>query len=412
MPQLAAAAPPMGVGGIFSAMRHRAFQLYWTGMILSVLAQNMEFVALAWLVLELTNSPVLLGLTAMLNAAPIMALNLVGGAVADRVNRQRLLQIVQAISTVLYFALASLIATNMIQFWHVLVFAFVIGSTRAFDGPTRMALLPQVVSSDDIPSAVSLINVVWQLPRLVGPAAAGVLIATVGIGPSFLFSGCGALGALAAFSVLRIDRPVIAAQGSFLNNILEGLRYIRQSPVISTLIVMTFFNSVFGMSYILMEAVFARDVLDVGSQGFGLMETAGALGALTGVLAAAHFSRQGKKGRQAIIGAIAFGSLLIGFAWSPWFAASLALLFLAGLFCQLYMTTINTTLQLTVPDEVRGRVLGLYGLTYSMLPLGGTISGTITQLASARIAVSLGGFLVAAMALVVALKVPRVRDLA
>lgn len=404
--------PAMGVIGIFSAMRHRAFQLYWTGMILSVLAQNMEFVALAWLVLELTNSPVLLGLTAMINAAPIIALNLIGGAAADRVNRQRLLQLVQAASTILYFILAFLTATNLVQFWHVLVFAFVIGGARAFDGPARMALLPQVVPRDALPSAVSLINVVWQLPRLVGPAVAGVLIATVGISASFLLSGCGALGALVAFSVLRLERPVVVAEGSFLRNILEGLRYIRNSPIILTLIAMTFFNSVFGMSYILMEAVFARDVLDVGSEGFGLMETAGAIGALAGVLAAAHFSRQGKKGRQTVIGAVTFGGLLIGFAWTPWFVVSLVLLFLAGLFCQLYMTTIITTLQLTVADEVKGRVLGLFGLTYSLIPLGGTISGAITQLASAPIAVSSGGFLVAAMALLVAVKVPRVRDLA
>ncbi|HEY3116029.1 MAG TPA: MFS transporter [Chloroflexota bacterium] len=402
----------MGVLGIFGAMRHRAFQLYWTGMILSVLAPNMEFVAIAGLVLDLTNSPVLLGLTAMVNAAPIIALNLIGGAAADRMNRQRLLQLVQAVSTILYFALAFLIATKLVQFWHVLVFAFVIGSARAFDGPTRMALMPQVVPRDDLPSAVSLINVVWQLPRLVGPAVAGVLIATVGIGPSFLFSGIGALGALIAFSALRLSQPVVTGQGSFFKDILEGLRYIRSSPVISTLIAMTFFNSVFGMSYIFMEAVFARDVLDVGSEGFGLMETAGGLGALVGVLAAAHFTRQGKKGRQAIVGSITFGSSLVAFAWTPWFAVSLALLFLAGLFCQLYMTTILTALQLTVPDEVKGRVLGLFGLTYSLIPLGATISGTITQLANAPIAVSLGGLAVAALAIVVALEVPRVRDLA
>lgn len=398
-------------GSVFSAFRHRNYRLYWAGMILSVTAQNMEFVALSWLVLSLTDSPLNIGLTALTNAVPVMALNLLGGAIADRVNRRRLLVIVQAIAAGLYLVLAALILTGAIQFWQVLIFAFAMGSARAFDGPTRMAMLPQLLPREDIPSAVALVNVVWNLPRMVGPAIAGALIAAFGVGPSFLISGTAAGGAFLLFGLLQLNAPTSRSSGNVLRNILDGLAYVRGSPIVSTLIAMTFFNSVFGMSYVLMQAVFARDVLKVGSQGFGFMETAGGLGALVGVFAAAHFARANRKGRQVIIGAVVFGCLLIAFAWSPWYLISLGLLFFCGLFNQLYMTTINTTLQMTVPDEVRGRVLGFYTLTWSLIPLGGTIAGAVTEIAGAPVAVSMGGLLVAVMATFVAIRVPRVRDL-
>ena len=381
-------------------------------MILSVMAQNMEQVALAWLVLTLTNSALNIGLTALSNALPVIALNLLGGVLADRVNRQRLLVWVQGIAAALYLGLAFLIMAGAIQFWQVIVFAVAMGAARAFDGPTRMAMLPQMVAREDIASGVALINIVWQLPRMVGPALAGVLIAVVDVGPSFLISGLGAVGALFLFGSLRLAVPVVTSTGNFLQNIVEGLSYIRQSPIVGTLILMTFFNSVFGMSYVLMEAVFARDILHVGSEGFGFMETIGGLGALVGVFAAAHFAQRNRKGTQLIVGATSFGLFLVGFAASPWYPLSLLLLFGCGLFSQMYMTTINTTLQLTVPNEVRGRVLGLYGLTYSLIPLGGTIAGAITEWAGAPAAVSFGGLMVAGMTLAVALLVPRVRNLA
>jgi predicted MFS family arabinose efflux permease len=274
-----------------------------------------------------------------------------------------------------------------------------------------MALLPEMVPNHELPSAVALMNIVWQLPRMVGPALAGLLIAVIGVAPAFYLCGAGAFGALVLFGALRLQPRTIASRGSFLRNIVDGLRFVRESPVFSILIAMTFFNSVFGLSYVLMEAVFARDVLHVGSAGFGFMEAVGGIGAICGVLAAAYFARRGRKGLQAIIGAVAFGTLLVAFALSPWFGVSLVILFLCGLSNQVYMTTISTTLQMMVPDAMRGRVMGLFGMTYSLIPLGGTIAGGIAEVAGAPVAVGLGGFLVAAMALAVVWKSSVIRNL-
>src|SRR5207248_2576227 len=174
------------------------------------------------------------------------------GAAADRVNRQRLIVVVQGIAAALYLVLATLVMVDLVQFWHVLVFAFVIGSARAFDGPTRMALLPQMVPKAELPSAVALLNIVWQLPRMVGPALAGLLIAAIGVGASLYLCGLAALGALGLYAILRLQGPALTNNRNFLKNIAEGLSFVRHSPIFSALIAMTFFNSVFGTSYVLM----------------------------------------------------------------------------------------------------------------------------------------------------------------
>jgi predicted MFS family arabinose efflux permease len=405
------ASPPGQRGRLFSAMRYRNFRFYWLGMILSVIAMSMEFVSLSWLVLTITNAPVAIGVTGLVNTSPIIALNLVGGAVADRVNRQRLLLVVQAIALTLYLVLATLVTTGVVAFWQVLAFAFLIGSARAFDSPTRMALLPQLVEREDIPSAVALSNVVWQLPRMVGPAVAGLLIAAVGVGAALYLCGLAAAGAFCLFGAMRLRSAVTASSGNLAETIREGLGFIRGNAIIATLILMTFFNSVFGMSFTLMEAVFARDVLHVGSEGFGFMEAAGGIGSIGGVVVAATLARAGRRGAQAILGAVAFGVVLVGFAVSPWYPLSLALLVLCGLFSQLYMTNILTVLQMSVPDAMRGRVMGLFGMTYSLIPLGGTIAGAIAQAASAPVAIALDGVLVVLGAVVVWGKVRAVRQL-
>src|SRR5579871_3061426 len=181
----------MGRLAMFGAMRYGNFRRYWIGMISSVVAQNMEFVSISWLVLTLTNAPVAIGLVGLTNSVPQICLNLVGGVVADRVNRQRLLMFVQGCAAALYLILATLVATGLVQVWHVFAFALVMGAVRAFDGPSRMALMPYLVPKDVIPSAVAMQNIVWQLPRMVGPAIAGLLIAQVGVGASLYIAGFG-----------------------------------------------------------------------------------------------------------------------------------------------------------------------------------------------------------------------------
>jgi MFS family permease len=192
----------------------------------------------------------------------------------------------------------------------------------------------------------------------------------------------------------------------------DGLDFVRRHELFAALIGLVFFNSMFGMSYQILLPVFARDILEVGSEGFGFLQTAVALGAILGSLAAARLGRSGHRGAQLLLGSAVFGLLIVTFAWSRWFPLSVAIMFLMGLANSFYMITINTVLQVMVPDDYRGRVMGLWSLTWSLVPLGGMIAGTITEHAGAPVAVTLGGVLVMAMAAAIAIRLPNVRQLA
>jgi MFS family permease len=385
-----------------SALRHRNYRLYWLGQLSSVLAQNMEGVAQSWLVLELTDSPLLLGLTGLSFALPTIALTLFGGVVADRADRRRIMMLSQGASALMFFLLATLIVVERIALWHVMLAAFLSGCVRAFDRPSRMALLPQMVPREDIANAVAVGGTIWQINRLVGPAVAGMLIYLIGIGATYYFCFLASISAVILWLGIRLGAPAAApSAGGLLRNMLEGLNFIRKNEIFYTFIGMIFFNSVFGMSYLILMPVFARTVLDVGSQGFGFLQSAGGAGALIGVLLVAWFSHARGKNQQAIFGAAAFGLLLIGFALSRSFPLSLALAIALGVTSQFYMTIVSAILQLRLPDELRGRVMGIYGLVWELMPVGGLIAGAIAEFAGAPVAVGFGGFMVAGMAILV-----------
>jgi MFS family permease len=397
----------------FSALSYRNYRLFWSGQFGSVLAQYMEIVAQGWLVLQLTNSPLMLGLTGLAHAIPTIVLTLLGGVIADRTDRRRIMLVAQACTATLFFTLATLITTERILVWHVMVIAFLSGSLKAFDRPSRYALLTQMVSREEIANAVALGSSVWQLNRLVGPSMAGLLIYFYGVGGAYYACFFASSSAVFLWLRIRIDQPRVEETGiGLLGGMLEGLNFIIRHELFYTLIAMTFFNSAFGMSYVILMPVFARDILHVGSQGFGFLQSTAGIGALAGTLMVAYLAASRSKGWHAIIGAATFGILIIAFAFSRWYALSLALVFLTGLSNQVYMTTINTILQLNLPDQLRGRVMGIYGLTWDLMPVGGMISGTIAEFAGAPVAVAIGGFLVAAMALWVGAFLPRVRKIA
>ena len=395
-----------------SALRHRNYRLYWFGQLASVLAQNMEGVAQSWLVLEITNSPLLLGLTGLTFAAPTILLSLLGGVIADRADRRRIMILSQLASALNFLIIGTLVVTESIAQWHVMTLAFVSGCVRAFDRPSRMALLPQMVPKDDIPNAVAVGGTIWQLNRLVGPAVAGVAIYLMGIGPTYYFCFVASISAVGLWLPIRIEhRSTAPAAAGLVQHMIDGLRFIRANEIYYTFIGMTFFNSVFGMSYLILMPVFARNVLDVGSQGFGFLQSTGGAGALCGVLAAAYFSHVRGKGLQAIGGAVTFGLLIMVFAFSRSYPLSLALAFFLGVSSQLYMTTINTILQVNLPDQLRGRVMGIFGLTWDLMPVGGMIAGAIAEFAGAPVAVGFGGLMVAGMAAFVAIALPNIRRL-
>lgn len=403
------AAPRAGRLALFSSLRSFNYRLYWLGQFLAVVGQTMEFVALAWLVYDLTHSALSLGATGLAQALPRMALVLVGGAVADRVDRRQLLVVAQGLSALLYSALGTLVVLGVAELWHALFVAFCLGSVRAFDSPSRAALLPQMVAREDIPNAVALGNLAWDLPRMIGPASAGVLIAVIGIGPTLFVASLGYLTSAILYSLLRLERGERASSRGLARDLLGGVDYIRRNPLFYTLIGMTFFNSAFGMSYSFMLPIFARDILQVGSQGLGLFHTAAAIGATVGAFVAAAIAGSHRRSGPLLGGSAAFGALLVGFAFSQWFPLSLGLLFLAGLANNLYMNAIATILQLRVPDEYRARVMGVYTITWSLQSLGGMSAGAIAEYAGPSFALALGGCLVVAMTASAGALLPQVR---
>ena len=395
-----------------SALRYRNYRLYWIGQLSSVLAQNMEGVAQGWLVLELTNSPLLLGVTGLAFATPTIALTLIGGVIADRTDRRRIMIASQTLSAIMFLLLGVLVMTERIALWHVITVAAISGVVRAFDRPSRMALLPQMVPKDEIPNAVAIGGTIWQLNRLVGPAFAGMLIYLIGIGPTYVFCfGASLIAVLLWLGIRLTSSPVAASGGGLMQHMAEGLNFIRGNEVFFIFMGLIFFNSVFGMNYLILMPVFARNVLEVGSQGFGFLQSAGGAGALVGVLAVAWFSHSRAKGKQALFGAGGFGALLVLFAASKSYPLSLFLAFALGVASQFYMTTVSTVLQVNLPNELRGRVMGIYGLVWELMPVGGMIAGGVAEVAGAPIAVGIGGVMVAAMALAVSVFYPSIRRL-
>jgi len=372
----------------------------------------MEFVAVAWLILDLTQSPFMLGLTSLAQALPTLVGFLVAGAAADRMDRRRLLTFLFGFGAVVYFGLGVLVLTNTVQPWAVVLGAFLLGVMRLLDQPARHGMLPHTVPRKDLPNAVAMASMAFQIPRPIAPALAGVLIAIVGIGPTFCVIGSGALLAMILYSMLRVDAAPRAGEShGWREDMLDGLRFVWRDQLIYGLIGMTFVNSLFGMSYVVLLPVLAREELHVGAEGYGLMQTAAGVGGLAGALVAARFARSGHRGRQAIGGAIVFGALLITLSYCPWYAVACVLLFCVGMANQLYMTTTTTVLQLSIPNELRGRVMSIWGLTFSLIPTGGAISGTVAEHFGAPVAMALGGIAVIVTTVAAAAMLPRIRQL-
>ena len=261
-------------------------------------------------------------------------------------------------------------------------------------------------------NAVALAGTIWQLNKLIGPAVAGMLIYLFDVGPTYFACASASLTAFVLWNFIEVDRHSFQGGPSgLIQRMMEGLNFIRGNEIFSTFIALIFFNGLFGMSYSILMPIFARDILQVGSQGYGFLHSAAGAGALGGTLLVAATHRSGRTGRRAILGAILFGAVIIGFAFSQLYPLSLALVFLIGLAGQFYMTVISTVLQLSLPEQFRGRVMGIYGLAWDVIPIGGTISGTMAEYIGAPLAVALGGFLVMGTAVAVALFRPHVREL-
>ena len=370
-----------------------------------------------WLVYQLTGSPLYLGFVGMASATSDIGLNLFGGVFADRLDKRRVIMVTQCTTAGLIFLLATMTLLEVIQVWHIIVLAFITGAVNAFNQPAQQALYPSLIDRKVMMSAVALNSAIWQGTRIFAPAVAGYVIAGFGTSASFYLAGAGFVTMVMVILRLRVPPTERKPTRSPLQDMGEGLKFIRGNTIFAFLIGMTFFNSFFGMAYVMMMPVFAVDILKVGADGQGLLMSVGGVGALAVTIYLGSRGSSRHRGLLIIGGAVVFGLTLAAFALTARYVGSfplaMALIVLMGMSSSTYMISIMSSLQLLVPDHMRGRVMGFYGMTWSIMPLGAAWVGTITKLSFIDVpfAIAAGGLLVSAFALGPALLNRTVRTL-
>ncbi len=389
--------------GIPPALRYPAYRAYWFGLLASVSGFQMFRVGQGWLIYEITGSPWSLGLVGAANAIPAIFCNLFGGVFADRLDKRRLIMFTQLITGGLVFFLATLTLLGWVESWHILLVAFLAGGVEAFDNPARQALYPHLIDRSVMMSAVAMNSVIWQSTRIIAPGIAGILIDLFNTESALYISGMGFVVLAVVMARLKIQAIPRGALGNPVQDIIEGLKFIKVNSIFSFLISMTFFNSFFGMAYVMLMPIFAVDIMAVGAKGQGLLLGISGAGALANTIWIAARGSIPHRGLAIIGGAVLFGLAVAAFALTAEyvgsFALAMALMFCIGVFNSVYMISIQSSLQIMVPDRMRGRVMGFYGMTWSIMPLGGLQASALTSLFTAPIAIAAGGLAVAFFAL-------------
>ncbi len=378
----------------FVALRHQNFRLFWFGQLISLSGTWLQNVARSWLVLQISNSPFILGLVAFIGSIPISLLSPFGGIFADRVYKRNLILITQSILTILAFLLATLVYLKLIRVWQILILEVLAGITFAFDAPARQSFVKEMVGKEDLLNAVALNSFVFNLARMVGPAVAGILISAIGVAPCFFLNGLSFLPVIFGLSLIKTEFSP-PEKTSYAEDIKKALRYIRGHKEILFLVLMVGVLSIFGVSFLTLVPVYARDILQVGVKGYGYMMSGVGLGSLFGAFVLATFGQNIKKGKIVLSASFFFSLLLLLFSSIRLFPISLLLLFGLGLCTIMQNVTVNTALQETVPDDLRGRVMSFYVVMFmGMFPIGGLFAGAIAQRLGAPVTTTLGGMVI------------------
>lgn len=359
----------------------------------SLVGTWMQSVAQSWLVYRLTGSAVLLGAVSFSGQIPVFLVAAVGGAVADKYNRHRILIATQTSAMILALVLAAVTLTGVVRVWHVFVLSALLGLTYAFDIPARQAFVVNMVGREDIINAVALNSSIFNGARVVGPALAGVLVATIGEGWCFFANGVSYIAVIIGLLLMKVEverrKP---AAGPVLSRIVEGFRYAGRKRPVRALLMLLGMNSLLGMSYVVLMPIFADQILHGGARGLGFLMGASGVGALGGALSLAH--RQGLRGLGLWIAlaTAGFGLSLILFSQSRVFWLSAALLVPVGFCMIIQMASSNTLIQAMVPDTMRGRVMAVYSMMFmGMAPFGALLSGALAHRIGAPATVAIGG---------------------
>jgi len=410
-----------GVGEMFRALRHRNFLLFWSGAFLSNTGTWMQAVAQGWLVLQLTNSPFWLGFDGFMSTAPGLLLTLAGGVFADLMDRRKLLIYTQIVAGLAALTLGILVATHVVQVWMILGLSFVTGCCLAMAGPSYMALVYDLVGREDLANAVALNSTQFQLARVLGPVFAGVGFKLFGLAGCFFANAVSFVAVVVGLKMVRFERPgkedglpsrSMKDKGAFIQDLIEGFRYVAGRPRVSILLMISAVTSLFGAPYISMTPVFARDVFHLGASGLALLMGMAGAGALFGALFLAYLGDFPRKGWFVLGGDFAFAVCLICFSLSTNIVVSLVFLFLLGFGIVCSVAVSNMLLQKLVSNEMRGRVMSMFMLSFiGAMPIGNLIAGAASHRFGVQRTLAAGGLIIAVFVLVVTLRSPRLREL-
>src|SRR6202790_1096184 len=374
------------------ALRHRNFQLFFSGQLISLIGTWMQSVAQSWLVYRLTGSALLLGSVGFASQIPVFLFAPLGGIAADRINRRHIVIATQVASMVLAFILAGLTLFHKIQVWHLFVLASLLGIVNAFDIPGRQSFLVDMVGKEDLMNAIALNSSMFNGARVIGPAVAGVLVAKLGEGWCFAANSISYIAVIIGLLLMRVQSPPRSSSHSPIEDIIEAFRWVNQTKVIRALLLLIGLVSLVGMPYTVLMPVFADKILHGGARGLGILMGATGVGALFGALTLAAKTGVKGLGRWVAFACGSFGISLVLFSFSTHFWLSVALLLPAGYSMMLQMACSNTLIQTMVPDQLRGRVMSLYSMMFmGMAPFGAFFGGALAHRFGAPITVAVGG---------------------
>ncbi|HEX8412092.1 MAG TPA: MFS transporter [Thermoanaerobaculia bacterium] len=393
--------PPRGrLARTFSALSYRDFRLLWIGAFTSTTGTWMATVAQGWVVLQMTQSAFLLGVDGFLSTGPMLVFSLFGGVIADRVDRRKIMLLSQYLQMSFAFILAALIWAGNVEVWHILLLSFLTGSAQSFSGPAYISLLPLLVKREDMPNAIAMNSMQFNLARVIGPVLAGLALAAVGAALCFAINGLSFLAVIVALLLIRT--PHVArteAQGGIMDEMKAGFRFVTSRPKLLVLTFLAFAGTFLGMPIITLLPFYTSKIFGLGASGFAWMIAVYGSGSVAGALLVAATAHKPRKGKLAIQLQLAFACLLVGFAFSRNLILSHIIAFLAGACIVGVIALYSSLVQLTTNDQMRGRVMSIFMLAFrGGMPLGSLIAGYVAQRWSITVALAVNGILLAVVA--------------
>jgi MFS family permease len=386
-------------GGTFRSLKYRDYRLLWISTLFTSSGQWFQQITVGWLVWEMTHNAFLLGSINGFRALPLLLLAPVGGVAADRVERKSLLQYTAILAFVSSAALAAVILAGQLEVWHLFVFTLITGVVWAFNNPVRQSIVPNLVPKHDLMNALALNSAGFNITRILGPALAGIILAHIGAAENFGLQTIAYVGVFLMVVPMVVPPVARSTSVSVMQNLTDGMKYVWEHKTLRTQLTLAFVPTILAFPYMALMPIFATDVYGKAASAFGIMGSAVGVGAVIGTLTLATFTRMERRGLLMLGAILVLGISLVAFSQARSFELALILLGVIGAAQMVYLTTNQTILQMLVPDNLRGRVMGIYMLSQGMMPLGGLIGGALANFTSAPTAVLILGSLVCVMAL-------------